>query len=112
MLFSDPLPTSNWVFGYGSLVWRPGFAYEETKLCFIEGFHRRFWQGSADHRGTAQFMGRVVTLIPHDHLRSLDMHDMSIPVCWGAAFRLSDEHREKVLKSLDEREIVWSEGIL
>ena len=44
--------SSIWVFGYGSLVWRPGFEFHSKHIGFIEGFARRFWQGNATHRGT------------------------------------------------------------
>ena len=44
--------SSIWVFGYGSLVWRPGFEFHSKHIGFIEGFTRRFWQGNVTHRGT------------------------------------------------------------
>jgi cation transport regulator ChaC len=53
-----------WVFGYGSLVYRPGFEYARRVEGFIRGYRRVFHQGSTDHRGTPEFPGRTVTLAP------------------------------------------------
>lgn len=79
-----------WIFGYGSLIWRPGFDFLERRKACVHGRVRRFWQGSSDHRGTPEAPGRVVTLVPDEG------------VCWGAAFRL--DPTDDVLAALDHRE--------
>lgn len=53
----------SWIIGYGSLVWRPAFAHEETAPARLTGWTRRFWQGSPDHRGTPENPGRVATVL-------------------------------------------------
>lgn len=89
---------STWIFGYGSLIFRPGFEFLERRPAFIAGYVRRFWQGSPDHRGTPEAPGRVVTLLadPNEH-------------CGGAAYRVAAEAAEATLRLLDEREIAGFE---
>lgn len=82
-----------WIFGYGSLVWRPAFEHAERRAGFIRGYMRRFWQASSDHRGTPEAPGRVVTLI-----------ESAGDVCWGAGYRIAGDHLEAVLEKLDYRE--------
>lgn len=82
-----------WIFGYGSLIFRPSFPYEERREAWLRGWARRFWQGSTDHRGVPSAPGRVVTLVPEPGAR-----------CWGVAYRIATEHVEQVLTHLDFRE--------
>jgi cation transport regulator ChaC len=82
-----------WIFAYGSLIFRPSFAYVERRRAFLPGYVRRFWQGSPDHRGTPEAPGRVVTLIPD-----------ATGICGGCAYRIEPAHTDSVLAGLDARE--------
>jgi glutathione-specific gamma-glutamylcyclotransferase len=82
-----------WIFGYGSLVWRPAFPFAEKRAAYIGGWARRFWQGSTDHRGVPGAPGRVVTLTPEPAER-----------CWGMGYLVGPTDLDEVLRALDHRE--------
>jgi len=83
-----------WVFGYGSLMWNPGFTPAEQVLGRLGGFHRSFCMWSIHHRGSEEDPGLVLAL------------DEADAVCDGVAFRVADGERDAVLAYLRERELV------
>jgi cation transport protein ChaC len=86
-----------WVFGYGSLIWDPGFEFAERRIARLEGWHRSFCMRSIHHRGTPEAPGLVLALD-----RAAGAH------CDGVAFRVPDGKEAAVLGYLRERELISS----
>lgn len=82
-----------WVFGYGSLMWHPGFPHVEVRLARVNGLHRSFCVFSHRYRGTARRPGLVLGL---DRGGS----------CRGLAFRVPAGEGEEVLDYLYAREMI------
>ena len=82
-----------WVFAYGSLLWDPGFAYVETRLATLYGYHRAFCIYSYVYRGTRERPGLVL---------GLDLGGS----CRGRIYRVAAAHAADVLDYLDRRERV------
>jgi len=80
-----------WIFGYGSLMWRPGFTFQEACEARLYGYHRAFCVYSHVHRGTPDRPGLVLGL---DRGGS----------CRGIAYRVSDSDWDEVIGYLRARE--------
>ncbi len=85
-----------WVFGYGSLLWNPGFEPVEAVTATLEGYHRSFCMLSIHHRGTVEAPGLVLAL------------DEAVSSCVGVAFRVAPADEVRVLAELRERELISS----
>ena len=81
----------HWVFGYGSLMWRPGFDFAERAPALLRGRRRAFCIYSVHHRGTPQRPGLVLGLAPGGAVK-------------GAAYRVADADWPRVYAYLRERE--------
>jgi cation transport protein ChaC len=82
-----------WVFGYGSLMWRPDFAYAERRRARLDGFHRAFCIYSTHHRGSPSRPGLVL---------ALDRGG----ACEGTVYRVAARDAASVLAYLRARELV------
>ena len=92
--FRAALPRGDlWVFGYGSLMWAPGFRTLERSVGFLKGYHRALCILSTRLRGTQQRPGLVMGLCRGGS-------------CWGMAFRVAAASVPRVLDRLWRREML------
>ena len=87
--------TPLWIFGYGSLIWNPGFAWSTCQPARLDGFRRSFCMRSIHHRGTVARPGLVLAL---DAAPGAD--------CRGIAFELAPQVAEETLEYLRARELI------
>lgn len=90
--FGETPDDAMWVFGYGSLMWDPGFPHLESRTSLLRGYHRAFCIYSLRYRGTPECPGLVLGL---DRGGS----------CRGIAYRVDATLRHEVLAYLWEREM-------
>lgn len=81
-----------WIFGYGSLMWAPGFRASERSVALLHGYHRALCILSHRHRGTPETPGLVMGLCRGGS-------------CWGMAFRVSEARKRGVVIRLWHREM-------
>ncbi len=89
----NPDATDSWIFGYGSLMWKPGFDYVTACQAILHGYHRSLCVYSWVHRGTRERPGLVF---------GLDRGG----ACKGFAFKLAQNDEADVIDYLDKRELV------
>jgi cation transport protein ChaC len=87
-----PHNASHWVFGYGSLIWRPGFDFVSSQPATLTGMHRRLCIYSHRHRGTRERPGLVFGLVRGGS-------------CRGVAFEVDTAKWDAVHAYLNEREM-------
>src|SRR5690348_6614566 len=85
-------PRDLWIFGYGSLMWSPGFAFKEKALARVHGYHRALCILSTRYRGTHRKPGLVMGLCQGGS-------------CWGMAFRIARSEVRRALARLWNREM-------
>ncbi len=87
-------PADIWIFGYGSLMWRPEFPHVERTQATVVGYHRAFCVASTHHRGTEARPGLVL---------GLDRGG----TCVGVAYRVAGAHAAATLDYLRKRELIY-----
>ncbi|MCF6234028.1 MAG: gamma-glutamylcyclotransferase [Rhodobacteraceae bacterium] len=86
-----------WVFGYGSLLWNPGFEVAQSRVATLPGYARSFCMRSIHHRGTSAEPGLVLALDEQDGA-----------ACKGLAYAVTEGHEDRTLAMLRERELISS----
>lgn len=84
-----------WIFGYGSLMWDPGFQAAETRLARLHGWHRSFCMWSVVYRGTAEAPGLVLAL-----------DEATGGFCRGVALRAAEGDADEILAAVRKRELI------
>lgn len=90
---ANEVPDVEWIFGYGSLMWRPGFRFLEQFPARLDGYHRAPCIYSHHHRGTLAQPGLVLGLDAGGY-------------CLGIAFRIDIKDRPQIIDYLYEREMI------
>lgn len=93
MLATASDPNDIWIFGFGSLMWNPGFTPRESREAQLAGYERRFHIWSTKARGTPERPGLGLCLEPADG------------TCRGIAYRIKPETRDQDLAYLWDREM-------
>lgn len=86
-----------WVFGYGSLLWNPGFDVAESVIGTLPGYARSFCMRSIHHRGTEEDPGLVLAL-----------DEQPGESCTGVALRVAPGKEAQTLEYLRDRELISS----
>ncbi|GAA5065400.1 gamma-glutamylcyclotransferase [Roseibacterium beibuensis] len=86
-----------WVFGYGSLLWNPGFPVAEAQVARLHHWHRSFCMSSIHHRGTVENPGLVLALDAAEGAH-----------CDGLAFRVEARYAAQTIDYLRDRELISS----
>jgi len=86
-----------WVFGYGSLLWNPGFPVAQQQVATLQGYARSFCMSSIHHRGSEEVPGLVLAL---DEIHGTH--------CTGLALAVEAGHEEETLTELRARELISS----
>jgi len=88
---------SMWVFGYGSLLWNPGFEVAQSVIGTLPDYARSFCMRSIHHRGTEEAPGLVLAL-----------DQQPGKACEGVALEVAAGHEDQTLAYLRERELISS----
>ncbi len=91
--FSDTRQSPHWVFGYGSLIWKPGFSFVRAEPVRVHGVHRSLCIRSIRYRGTEERPGLVFGLVRGGS-------------CAGMGFQIAADDWPNVRAYLRERELI------